>query len=156
MKTIINRRAFMRLAQYDDDYDPQDGEVFTVYTDGEVQQHSLCAEGHLIGQPGVALVPDDVQIADWPLWAKKLANKWALKRTGEEYDPFDDVPTIPFPASGFPPVHRGHGVSPEFWEKVRNHGKRIGRRHRLVYVPHSIWDEIGPTSASVELVEVEK
>lgn len=35
-------------------------------------------------------------------------------------------------------------------------GKRIGRRHRLVYVPHSIWDEIGPTSASVALVEVER
>lgn len=88
--------------------------------------------------------------SDWPLWAKQLANKRAL----EGYDPFNDAPLhLPFPGAGFPPVHRGHGVSPEFWEKVQNHGKRIGKRHRLVHAPQSVFDHLEHPSKHV-VVEV--
>lgn len=69
--------------------------------------------------------------SDWPEWAKKLANKRAL----DGYDPFDAPLRLPFPGAGFPPPARGHGAAPEFWARVQNHGKRIGRRHRLVFSP---------------------
>lgn len=99
--------------------------------------------------------------SQWPEWAKKLANKWALK--ARECDPFEYEPDLPFPCAGVPPPARDWGPAMGFWTKVQTNpnGKRVGRRHRLVFSPVTTRIGNDPQTEVVvgyeyELVEVER